>query len=518
MNRRTTRFAWLLAAAALCLPAAALAGGGHEAPADTNFVIFGDAETHHPMIAFKPRGLNLSLPIWMAARLESANPFPTDAKGSEFETGAAGNFQIRVGLKFDTGKVLRPFQLGLEYEHDLLTGGVGGHSHLEGEGMPNHHGIEHQIRTAALRASLGRIAHIKGGLMTSNWGMGLVANDGKHSWSPGSAAFLDPRGGDRTARLMLATGPVTPMNLVIAAGHDWVQADDNMLSGDTARQFFGSFMLGRGMPTSLGFYAVYRSQEAESGRWTKVTALDIYARHAIHAGDHLNILIEAEAVFVVGDTTLSPSVDFEEKSVLQVGAAMRGTIDGGWIGGVFDFLYASGDANLDDSTATAFKPDPNYELGILYYRYVLAAMTARATHTASNTNLVGYAPKDLDRFPTRESASNTIAIFPRGYIRPLRGLEVYAGPLVVLAPSKVTDPFNTKMSGGEVKNALDGPSSHYVGTEVDMGARFRMLMGGTELTVGLEGGVFLPGDALKDAAGDRMDPIYGGRLLLGYRL
>ncbi len=512
------KFGWLYVAAALCLPCPALASGGHEAPADTNFVVFGEAETHHPLVSFQPRELNLTLPIWMAARVESTNPFPVDAKGNEFETGAAGNFQIRVGLNFDTGRVLAPFQIGVEYEHDLLTGGVAGHTDLAGEGMPNHNGLEHQIRKAALRVSLGHFAHLKGGLMTSHWGLGLVANSGGRTWTPDSAAFSDPRHGDHTARLMMATGPVTPMKIVLAVGHDWVQQDDNMLDGDTARQFFGSFMVGRGLPTSIGFYGVYRTQETEAGAWTKVTALDIYTRHAVSIGEHVNATIEAEAVLIMGDTTLSPSPEFAEKSVIQMGAAVRGSIDAGWIGGVLDFLYASGDANLDDSTQSAFKPDPNYEMGILFYRYVLAGMTARATHTAANTDLVGYAPADLERFPTRGSASNTIAIFPRGYVRPMRGLEVYAGPLMVFAPSVPTDPFNTKMAGGESRNALDGDPSHYLGTEVDLGARFRMLMGGTELTLGVEGGLFIPGAGLQDKAGDSMDLVYGGRVMLGYRL
>ena len=504
--------------AILIVPGVALAGGGLGSSADTNFVAFGDHDIHHPLVAFRPRGLNLTVPLWLAARMETVNAFPVDAKGNTFETGAVGNFQIRLGLNFDTGRVLAPFQIALEYEHDLLTGGVGGHTDLDGEGLPNHHGLEQQIRKAAVRASLGTFAHVKGGLMTSMWGLGLVANDGAHSWAPGSAAFLDPRGGDRVARVMLATGPVTPMKLVLAAGHDWVRSDDNMLEGDTARQVFGSFMLGQGMPTGIGFYAVYRTQETETGSWTRVTAMDMYARTSHKLGDEVKLTVEAEAVFIVGNTTLSPSPEFEEKSVMQVGAAIRGTVDAGWVGGVLDFLYASGDANLDDATQSAFKPDPNYEQGILFYRYVLAGMTGRATATASNKDVLGYAAQDLERFPTRESASNTIAIFPRGYIRPYRGLEIYAGPLIALAPSVPTDPFNTKMAGGQSRNALNGDGGHYLGTEIDLGARFRMLLGGTELTLGLEGGVFLPGDGLKDANDERMDPVYGGRFLLGYRL
>ena len=504
--------------AILMVPGGAQAGGGHGSSADTNFVVFGPHDIHHPLVAFHPRGLNLSVPLWMAARVETVNAFPVDAKGNLLETGAAGNFQIRMGVNFDTGRVLAPFQIAVEYEHDLLTGGVGGHGDLDGEGMPNHHGLEQQIRKAALRASLGAFAHIRGGLMTSSWGLGLVANGGDHSWSPGSAAFLDPRGGDRVARLMLATGPVTPMKLVLAAGHDWVMHDDNTLEGDTARNIFGSFMLGAGLPTNLGFYAVYRSQENEAGAWTRVTALDMYARTQHKLGDEVNLTVEAEAAFIVGNTTLSPSPEFIEKSVMQVGAAVRGTVDAGWVGGVLDFLYASGDANLDDATQSAFKPDPNYEQGIIFYRYVLAGMTGRATATASNKDVIGYAAQDLERFPTRESASNTIAIFPRGFIRPFRGMEVYAGPLVILAPSAPTDPFNTKIAGGQSRNALNGDPSHYLGTEIDMGARFRMLLGGTELTLGLEGGVFLPGEGLNDANDERMDPVYGGRFLLGYRL
>ena len=516
MFRRT--IVGLVLATAMAAPGLALAGGGHEAPADTNFVVFGESETHHSLIEFHPRELNLTVPIQVGARLETVNAFPLDAAGNELETGAAANFQIRFGINFDTGKVLKPFQIGIEYEHDLLTGGVGGHTDLEGQGMPNHHGLEQQVRKAALRASLGHFAHIKGGLMTSFWGMGLVANDGSHSWAPGNAGFLDPRGGDRVARLMLASGPVTPMKLVLAVGHDWVQQDDNMLEGDVARQVFGSFIVGQGLSSTIGFYGVYRTQETETGSTTEVIALDMYGRTSHHLGESVNLTVEAEVALIMGDTTLSPSPQYPEKSVIQVGAAARATLDAGWIGGVLDFLFASGDSSLDDSTQTAFKPDPNYELGIIFYRYVLAGMTARATHTASNKMITGYAPQDLERYPTRESASNTIAIFPRIYVRPMRGLELYGGPLIALAPVPPTDPFNTKMAGGQARNAYNGDPGTYLGTEIDLGARFRMLMGGTELTIGLEGGMFLPGDGLQDANEESMDTVYGGRLLLGFRL
>ena len=74
-------------------------------------------------------------------------------------------------------------------------------------------------------------------------------------------------------------------------------------------------------------------------------------------------------------------------------------------------------------------------------------------------------PDGIERDPTRGSASNTVAVFPRLFFRPGEGFEVDSG-------------------GGSVR------------------ARYRTLIRGTELTAGFEGGWF----------------VHLGRLLLSYHL
>lgn len=500
----------------LALPQAALAGGGAHGPA-TARVLLGEHNAYHPLVRRTLfERINVTAPVSITARVEGATAFPMDASGTDFARHPGADFQVRIGLSVDTGTTLAPLGLAAVYEHDVVTGPVGGHPH---DPADVHHidGIDHQVRKAYLRASLGRVMHLMGGLMTSQWGLGLLANDGGHTWHPGSAAFLDPRGGDRVARVMFATGALTHLGITLALGFDWVQDDDVTLEGDKARQFVGAATIGQGRATTLGFYGAFRHQTSASGALTEVGVLDLYLRTVHELPAHLTLRVEAEAALIVGQSELSPTDSFSRHDVLQVGAALRACVSARKVGGVLDVLYASGDADLSDLQSTAFKADPNYELGLLMFRHVLAAHTGRAPYTAADKNLSGYPALDLDRFPTRESATNVVAVSPRLWWRPLRGLEIYGGPLLAVTPVPLTDPLNARLQGGVARNALSGDPGSYLGTEIDLGARFQMILAGTELTVGVEGGVFLPGDALKDASGETMDPVYGGRGLVSYR-
>jgi hypothetical protein len=353
--------------------------------------------------------------------------------------------------------------------------------------------------------------------MTSYWGMGLVANDGAHGWAPGNAAFADPRGGDRVLRVMLASGPLTRFGITAAAGFDWVQGDDAMIEDDSARQGVAAVTVGAGHPHSAGVYGVYRRQTSPAGDRLTVGVVDVYGRtsHALPAG--LSLAAEAEAALITGQTTLAATVDYPEQNVLQLGAALRVALSHKRLGGVLEILYAAGDASADDDQQNAFKPDPNFEMGLLLFRHVLAGHTGRAVATAGDPEITGVPSQGLERFPTRGSASNTVALFPRGWWRPLDGLEIYAGPLFAFTVTESADPFNTRLAGGVARNALDGAPGRYLGTELDGGVRFRALLFGTELTVGAEGGVLLPGSALAQADGSAMSPVVGGRFLLDYR-
>ena len=67
-------------------------------------------------------------------------------------------------------------------------------------------------------------------------------------------------------------------------------------------------------------------------------------------------------------------------------------------------------------------------------------------------------------------------------------------------------------------NAFGGVPGSLLGTELDLGLRFHGAMGGAELSVGLEGGVLLPGTAFEDPDGQSMEPVMGARALVEGRI
>jgi hypothetical protein len=133
-------------------------------------------------------------------------------------------------------------------------------------------------------------------------------------------------------------------------------------------------------------------------------------------------------------------------------------------------------------------------------------------------NLTGYPAEDLNRIPTRGNISNTIAIFPKAWWRPISGLELYGGVLLALAETDYTDPLNTRLAGGQAKNPLNGNPGGIYGLEFDIGLRFRGLINGTRLTFGIEAGTFLPMSAFVNANNESMPPVFGGRATVAYEL
>ena len=353
--------------------------------------------------------------------------------------------------------------------------------------------------------------------MTSHWGMGLVANDGEHGWEPGSANFTDPRNGDLVLRGFAGTGPLTDAHITATVAIDKVRSDDVLLDGDKAHEYIASMLVGEGLPTQGGFFIVRRHQSTADGRTLDVTVLDPAGRVSFDIAK-AKLTLEAEGALVSGNTTLNASADVPESNVRQLGGALRAALAFQRAGGVLDLVYASGDQNLHDANLRGFHVDPEFETGLLLFRYVQAAQTGRGVTTASDPSLVGAPPTGLERVPTRGGYTDAAVLFPRVWVRPLHGMETYGGVLFAFAPAKNVDPFNTDLAGGTPRNALGGKPGSYWGTEVDLGVRYRLYLHHTELSAGAEGGVLMPGSALRDAAGKNPPPVYGGRLLLGYRL
>jgi hypothetical protein len=505
-----------------------------EAPQEI-WQLTGDQTERHkprPMTRFAISGVRFEAPglisqsAWGVSPIALGDSIQSDQVSSDsvtYQPRRAFNYQARLGLNIDTRKRYSPIFFSAHYEQDFVSGFfMGGEADTQGVALPLEQNAQRNVlRKAYARLTLGPFVTMSAGMMTSHWGLGLLANDGAHGWTPSSAYFGDPRGGDRVKRMLIATGPWTQGKLMLSMAYDYVADDDIMLNDDQAKQMIFAAIYGYGEKTQVGAYVVRRLQDTPQefqgvnrDKETRVTAYDLYAKSQWRLSRTLKLLAAFETVFIDGETSLAPTPDAPLNEVVQAAFAARIELRGRQSGGVLDFIYASGDQNFDDGAQNAFKADPNFELGLLLFRNVLAAHTGRAPITASDPNLVGTPSEDLERFPSRGSVTNTIAMFPRGWIRFTDGVELYGGPLVAWGEVPLADPRNTRFNGGYPVNLLGGTGGRYLGTELDLGLRTTFgLWGGSTMQLGAEGAVFYPGAAFEGSQGGSMDTVYGGRLM-----
>lgn len=470
-----------------------------------------------PLLGAEGAAGKLTASLESRVSAEQVSAIPVDASGASFEAGTLIRTRIRPALIWSTERTIAPFYAKVELEADLHEGTAYDEPTLFGPGYPGTDDAEMMVRRAALTVSLGGLLNLTGGYLTSHWGLGLMANDGAHGWKPGSANFTHEVGGDRVLRAMVSASPLPSLGLTAAAAYDVVQQDDAMLEGDEASQWVGALVYGMGKTNTAGVYVVSRYQESAAGAETAVVAVDAMGMGELPLG-HMKLHLAAETAVVMGGTQLGPNAVHPEHDIFSVGGVVKAGLQlerwGLWL----DAAYASGDQNADDGQVNAFKADPNFQQGLILHRYMMAAQTARAPHTASNPDLVGVPADDLDRIPTRGAFTNTVSVFPRVWWRPVPTLELYGGALVALSPASVSDPLESRLAGGVPKNALGGEPGSYLGTELDAGVRWNMNLEGLHLGAALEAALFLPGDAFWDPAGNAPDPVSGARFTLTGRL
>jgi hypothetical protein len=157
-------------------------------------------------------------------------------------------------------------------------------------------------------------------------------------------------------------------------------------------------------------------------------------------------------------------------------------------------------------------------VGLMLFKGLLAAHTARAPLTAADETLVGQPNEDLERFPTRGSVSNTYSAFPRAWVRLTNGVELYGGPLLAWGEVPLADPRNSRFAGGYPVNLLGGEGrERFLGVEADVGLRAQVVLFGTELTLGAELGALFAGAAFNDAEGEALPTLFGSRMMARYK-
>jgi hypothetical protein len=352
---------------------------------------------------------------------------------------------------------------------------------------------------------------VEAGLMTSHWGLGLVANDGAHDVTFGHTEF-----GDRVVRLRVTgrpalegAGATAKRPLFFTGAFDWVIADDIARWQDRQLALQGIASVAWVVPERSrgGLYFVYRHQrELEADRQTDALVLDLFAERTRPLGTTGWTVTSAfEGALISGST--NRSLTYNARDWLKVTS--------GGFAGILSIAapekkvqvhlrtgLASGDSNPDDDTSSDFTFDRDYDVGIVLFDDVMGASEAATHALLTDPERAGRPPDGVDAIVTEGAFRRAAYVQPVLQVTPLPWLEVKGGVLLATATAPVTQAFYTYRAGGESRNFLnEKPANRDLGVEFDwavrLGGALPVKTGtGPEITFLAQGGHLIPGAAL----------------------
>lgn len=460
-------------------------------------------------------------PLWHGAASalatgQQVSAFSTDAGGTPSPDSVQAFGRLRLALTLDSGPS-KAVTIKGGFAAEVASGTWSDAPPLFADRAPGSDLAKSLPAEGWLGLARGQLGELRAGLMASHWGLGLLAHDGKPQdlgW------FTVPRIGDRVVRGALVLSPWRGQDsalagLVLSLAMDDVFADELKLQGDEARQTVAALRWFTAPDRWVGFYYAGRAQTHSSGRRLDANAFDLAADFAF-TPSFGSLRLQGEAVLLTGTTTLAPSPDFPEHDIEQAALMLRATAKGtaGWQAEL-DAGWFSGDTSLDDGKVQGFRADPNFQMGMLLFPQVLAWQSGRARLGASDPDLVGRPADDLERLATGGSVGSAIAIFPKIGWNAWQGLEVYAGALLALSPTPLTDPRASRTEGGgDPRNFLGKvPDGNYLGTELAAGFRLRFAAPrrAGQLVIGAEVAQLLPGGVLTG-----LESVTGMRVTAGW--
>ncbi len=364
----------------------------------------------------------------------------------------------------------------------------------------------------------------RAGLQPSHWGLGLLANDGTHE-----PPFGDYRYGNQSVRLLYGTRPAgadVPLNIAIAG--DLVYNDPVATLRDDERALQAVLAVQYGTERrQIGAYVVYRSQRSptdnglgfggESPReGLDAWIFDLFGRYEFDEPSGGKAFIAFEGVHIRGTTTLARTAERPEDDVRQTMFALQLGRNGESTDVVLEAGYTSGDANAEDGVQRRANMHPDHRVGLILFPELLAWSTARASTLAQSDLLSGRPQPGSQLLPTDGAASGAAYLFNWFTLRPTDYLDVRLGWIWAYATSDVVDPYRQR-ADSRLQNYRGGnPRNRDLGLELDASILANIgLPRGVDLTVGIEGGVLIPGHAWDDAEGGRMDPLGLVRLRFG---
>ncbi len=476
-------------------------------------------EPARPAPGQEPWELSAKLSASVRLAYGGSTSYPFDSEGTTYPV-APFETRVRVSPEIHLGP------LGLIAEADAATGAIFG---IPPESLIGDRRPVPGIRALELRKVYLEYKWASGafrvGQQTSMWGLGLLANDG--GMDPLAGEFGMQHFGNLTYRALLVARPLFGRGGAFRAFETALAADlivrDNFgefSKGDRAFQGVIAVRFNKDIDNNFGVYAVYRNQRninsTDGGKATDAVVLDFAGRWQFMKRRGSEFKVGWEIVGITGTTTQARNENAALLKLGQLGAAFKTQLRVGRTTMYFDGGYASGDHNASDDRIENFRFDRDYKVGLILFDQVMAYQSARGSVRASDPSLVGVAPEGADLLGTAGSITGAWYLYPRVKIAMSDWLDAYGGPLFAFSTAKLTDPFNTRITGGTPINALGGTPGWYLGTELDLGAQARIKpIPELVISITAEGGLFLPGDAYTLPTGGLMSPVGFGRLRLG---
>tara|TARA_Y100001968_G_scaffold328227_1_gene374987 strand:+ start:5651 stop:7021 length:1371 start_codon:yes stop_codon:yes gene_type:complete len=302
---------------------------------------------------------------------------------------------------------------------------------------------------------------LKVGRMASNWGMGLLANDGSCD-----RCYY----GDIVDRVMISTSRLDPVRLSFAVD---MRSEGFINRNDDTHSFLlsGGYL---GEVHRIGGYL----------RWTRQPSNKFNVVHGdIWATTRLGPLsLELEALILWGQAE-DTELGVENLSILAGGGALDAVLSiNPWEIG-FQLGVASGDSNGQDNEWHTLTMDRDHNIGLLMFEQPMPVYAHGDAATEENQNI------DLSRQLTGSGVSNAVYLRPRFHIDIREDLR--AGVILIAAfPA--------------VKEAFPGEPDAY-GLEIDVELLWT-LYGNFEL--GARAGFLFPGEVF----GENRDFTFGGDL------
>lgn len=324
------------------------------------------------------------------------------------------------------------------------------------------------LRRLSVGGRIGPV-DVEGGLTTSHWGLGMVANDGDHDPWFGRDDF-----GDRVLRVRLATRPLgdgKPLTVLVAG--DRVVEDDTAEwspwgGGEAAWQAIASALWADPAFTG-GLYAVYRHQvEADGERTTDVGVLDGYAALPLPSGA-LDLELAAEGATILGRTSRAQSYNARE-GLGVASAGLTGVVSMSpdpW-SAALRAGWASGDGDPDDGGSHDFAFDRDFDVGMVLFDELQGAIDAAAYAQLQDPEHSGGAPDGAEALVAEGAFRRAAFVQPVGGVKPTRWLGARAGVLFAWATAPPSQPYATYRNGGVPTNHLGEPTEGYwLGSELD---------------------------------------------------